>query len=178
MNTRKASVTDVCLCQTDIQVSCRPLWWWLFPHVRGFWEESSANHSPLALSGDELARTNVQSLCQDQSTVAQRGETTVDERSRKSCVRARFPNKFPHYADGCDTLLRVLQVDIGGFATGRAVHSERNPDHWRLSFPAVYRPPAAGPQVDQEQGGQEQPQGTPSEERTRGLVVCVRYVQV
>ena len=36
-------------------------------------------------------------LCQDQSTVAQRAEKTVDECSLTRFVGARFPGRFPHY---------------------------------------------------------------------------------
>ena len=35
---------------------------------------------------------------QDQSTVVERSETTVDEHPLTSSVWARFPNRFPHYA--------------------------------------------------------------------------------
>ena len=37
-------------------------------------------------------------LGRDQSTVAQRAETTVAESSLMSCVWACFPNRFPYYA--------------------------------------------------------------------------------
>ena len=46
-----------------------------------------------------LARANsFHSLGQDQSTVAQRSETTVAECSLTSGVRARFFGRFPHDA--------------------------------------------------------------------------------
>ena len=67
----------------------------------------STNHSPTALflflsifliGGKSLHTTNPLFLGQDQSTVAQRSEMTVDERFLTSCVRARFPDKLPHHA--------------------------------------------------------------------------------
>ena len=44
-------------------------------------------------------------LGQDQSTVAQRAETTVAECSLTSCVGARFPDRFPHYSHPTPTSL-------------------------------------------------------------------------
>ena len=76
------------------------LWWWFFSSLARIFEilrECSAIHSPpallllLLLSKWRIARAHsFHSSCQDQSTAAQRGETTVAECSLASCVWARF----------------------------------------------------------------------------------------
>ena len=66
-------------------------WWWLFPRIRGFWE--NVRQSILCLSfflfSSEVEislRTLISFFGQDQSTVAQRAEMTVIECSLTSCV--------------------------------------------------------------------------------------------
>ena len=49
---------------------------------------------------DISSSANFHSLCQDQSTVAQRAETTVDEPSLTSWMRAYFPNRPPECERG------------------------------------------------------------------------------
>ena len=49
-------------------------------------------------SGDKLMRTISTHYGQDQSTAAQRAETTVAECFSTSCIWAHFSDKFPHYA--------------------------------------------------------------------------------
>ena len=70
-------------------------WWWLFPRLQGFLE----NVQPFTprpclfcfFLKWRLARAHkFQSLCKDQSTVAQQAEMTVAECSLTSCVWARF----------------------------------------------------------------------------------------
>ena len=65
-----------------------PWWWWLFPRVRGFWENvrQFVPRQRFFFFKWRLARANIHSLGQDQSTVAQRAETTVTECSLTSCV--------------------------------------------------------------------------------------------
>ena len=70
-------------------------WWWLFPRVRGFWEYVWLFISRLCffflLFKWGLARTHqFHFLSQNESTVAQRAETTVTECSPTSSVWARF----------------------------------------------------------------------------------------
>ena len=68
-------------------VTKRTLCVWLFPCLRGFWE----NFRPLIPRPRFfLFFFKFHSLCQDHSTVAQRAETTVAERPLTSCVWARF----------------------------------------------------------------------------------------
>ena len=50
----------------------------------------------LLLSVDQLATTS-STFRQKQFAVAQRTETTVDKRSLESFIRARSPDRFPHY---------------------------------------------------------------------------------
>ena len=60
-----------------------------------------------------LVRANYfHSSGQDQSTVAQRVETTVAECSLTRCVWAGFPDGFPHYA-------RVESIAHSGFVGSR-----------------------------------------------------------
>ena len=64
-------------------------WWWLFPHVHGFWEyvPQLIPHQHFFFFKWRLARAHwFHSLGQDQSTVAQWAETTVTECSPTSCV--------------------------------------------------------------------------------------------
>ena len=53
----------------------------------------------------------------DQSTVAQRTETTVEERSLECCVRARFPDRFPRY--GCTAVSQPTPTWLDRFKTMR-----------------------------------------------------------
>ena len=69
-------------------------WWWLFPRLREFGENVwpfilrlCSTHPPPKCKLAQMFH----SLCQDESTVAQRAETTVAECSLTSCVWARFP---------------------------------------------------------------------------------------
>ena len=81
-------------------------WWWLCGDFFFFFFLGGAfliNQSPPALLLLLLKRQSARayefhSLRKDQSTVAQRAETTVAEHSLTSCAWARFPDKFPHYA--------------------------------------------------------------------------------
>ena len=50
------------------------------------------------LSGGQLMLTGSTVLAKDQSTVAQRAETTVDKHSHMSYMSANFPDWFSHYA--------------------------------------------------------------------------------
>ena len=60
--------------------------WWFVPSMH-------------FVSMRRLAHTHwFNSLCQDQSTVAQWAETTMTKCSLTSCVWACFPDRFPHYA--------------------------------------------------------------------------------
>ena len=59
--------------------------------------QSSACAFFFFLSGGQFAHTN-SAFRQDQSTVARRAQTTVAECFLTSCVLARFPEGFPHYA--------------------------------------------------------------------------------
>ena len=79
--------------------SCGNFWWWgLFPRLRGFWQNVRPFISCLRFLlllffflKWRLARAHqFQSLCHDQSRVAQRAETTVAECSLTSCVWVRF----------------------------------------------------------------------------------------
>ena len=65
--------------------------WWLFHRLRGFFSSTIHSSAAFFFKNWRLARTDfLNSLCQDQPTVAQRAETTVAECSLKSCVWARF----------------------------------------------------------------------------------------
>ena len=67
--------------------------WWLFSSLARILGKYSTIHSPPALFflSQKLARAHLfHSLCEDQSTVAQRVETTVAECSLTCCVWVRF----------------------------------------------------------------------------------------
>ena len=69
-------------------------------HAR-IWEEGSMNHSLPALfffKWRSACAHQFHSLGQVQSTMAQWAEMTVDKPFLASCVRARFPSGFSHYA--------------------------------------------------------------------------------
>ena len=66
-------------------------WWWLLPCMREFWGTVWQFIPHLRFFRSESSRSNLfHSLGQDQSTVAQRAETTVIECSLRSCLWARF----------------------------------------------------------------------------------------
>ena len=74
-------------------------WWWLFPPLRGFWETVRPFISRLrfvfvfvfVFEVEIRSRALIPLfLCQDESTVAQRAETTVAKCFLTSCVWARF----------------------------------------------------------------------------------------
>ena len=69
------------------------------PASKGFRRRFADNCLPelLFLQWRSACTLQFQYLGQDRSTVAQRAETTMDERSLASCLRARFPDRFPHY---------------------------------------------------------------------------------
>ena len=76
--------------ETSIPLLWKNVTWWVFHACEYLGGKRSTNHTPPALSVFKQKSASVRyfySLGQDQSTVAQRTET--------SCVWARFPNGFP-----------------------------------------------------------------------------------
>ena len=73
-----------------------------FSSLARIWGECLAIHFPTCafffffFEVEISSRTLIPPSGQDQSTVAQRVKTTVDERSLTSCVYVRFPDGFPH----------------------------------------------------------------------------------
>ena len=66
-----------------------------FPGAPGCWRKVRRILFPHLRFKRRIVRAyQFRSLYQDQSTVAQRAETTTGARSLTSCVRARFPNSF------------------------------------------------------------------------------------
>ena len=83
------------------------MWWWrrLFPRMRGLLGEiwriipRLRFHLFIIFFKWRSARAHqFHPLSQDQSTAAQKADTTVADRPLTSCVWVRFPVRFPHYA--------------------------------------------------------------------------------
>ena len=65
-------------------------WWSLFPRVRGFWVDGSRTAPALFPSHVEIS-SRAHRVGQDQSTVAERVETTVDDRFPAEVRVSLFP---------------------------------------------------------------------------------------
>ena len=90
-----------CCCLFVCFVVVKNLVMAFFSHARifrrGFFDESILGRAFL-LKWRSARAHQFQSLSRGQTTVAQRAERIVAERSMTSCVRALFPDRFPHYA--------------------------------------------------------------------------------
>ena len=81
-------------------------WWWLFPLLRGLGETVRPYIPRLrffvcfVLKWRVARSCYLHAVCQGQSKVAQRADTTVIECSRKSCVVSSFPDSFPQLCLG------------------------------------------------------------------------------
>ena len=74
-------------------------WWWLFLTCENFGRRFDGSLPVCAFSSQRRSACTHQFhlLRQDQSTVAQWAEMTMDECSLTSCMWACFPNVFQHY---------------------------------------------------------------------------------
>ena len=101
-STEKEKGTHIANTEVPCGISCIVVVGGRF-FLEGFYWEGPTNYSPPALKKKKKnwrsARAHsLRSFGLDQSAVTQRAEATVDECFLVSCVWARFPDRFPHYA--------------------------------------------------------------------------------
>ena len=147
----------------------RTWWWWLSPRSRGVRENVDDSFPACAFCGDEFAHNNSTLLSQDQSTLAQRAETTVAKYFLASCVWARFPDRFPHSAWTASWALRLLWIKVFRCNLPPAFLTE-----WPESFTTAVTLGGTDTEYESAQkanSGEENSPAAPARTRTRNLSI-------